>query len=384
MVAAVRGGKSIRRIARQFRVAASCVKRWVDRAKGKRLDRTDFNTLSTAARRVANRTRPEMEKRVLSIRKQLRDHSDLGEFGAAAIRRELDRRGIDSAPSLRTIGYILQRNGGLDYRHRIRHQPPAAGWYLPEVACGLAELDEFDFVEGLVIRGGREVEVLSVISLHGGLVGSWPQSVFSAESALAAMIEHWRCFGLPDYAQYDNDTRFQGPHQHPDTIGKVIRVCLSLAVVPVFAPPREHGLQNAIESYNGRWQAKVWGRFQHDSLQGLQAQSAKYVAAYRERSRARIDKAPERHNFPSRWSLNSESKIRGGSIIYIRRSSDKGGVEILGRRFDVDRYWIHRLVRCEVDIAGQEIRFYGLRRREPDSQPLLGKVDYQLPPRYIK
>ena len=56
---------------------------------------------------------------MLSIRKQLRDHSDLSEFGAAAIRRELDRRGIDSAPSLRTIGYILQRNGGLDYRHRF-------------------------------------------------------------------------------------------------------------------------------------------------------------------------------------------------------------------------------------------------------------------------
>ena len=56
-----------------------------------------------------------------------------------------------------------------------------------------------------------------------------------------------------------HDTRFQGPHAQPDAIGTVVKFCLSLGVVPVFAPPREHGMQNAIESFNGRWQANVWG-----------------------------------------------------------------------------------------------------------------------------
>jgi transposase len=383
MVAAVRRGKSIRWVARQFRVAASTVKLWVDRATGKRLDRVNFSDLSSAPRQVANRTTIAREKLVLKIRQQLRDQSDLGEFGAAAILRELEQRGVASRPSLRTIGYILERNGVLDYRHRVRRKPPAAGWYLPELAAGLAELDQFDFVEGLVIQGGIDVEVLNVISVHGGLVGSWPDGGFTTKLALEAMLAHWRFFGLPDYAQFDNDTRFQGPHQHRDTIGRVIRLCLSLAVVPVFAPPREHGLQNAIESYNGRWHAKVWGRFHHDSLAGLQAQSAKYVAAYRERSKARTDHAPQRRAFPKLWSFNPQTRIEGGRIIYIRRTSDQGAVEILGRQYEVAEHWLHRLVRCEVDIRSKEIRFYGLRRREPDSQPLLGKVAYELPSRYI-
>ena len=47
------------------------------------------------------------------------------------------------------------------------------------------------------------------------------------------------------------------------------------------------------------------------------------------------------------------------------------------------KHWVHRLVRCEVNIASKEIRFYGLRRREPDSQPLLRKVAYELPSTYI-
>jgi hypothetical protein len=74
---------------------------------------------------------------------------------------------------------------------------------------------------------------------------------------------------MPAYAQFDNDNRFQGPHQHADTMGRVIRLCLSLTIVPVFAPPREPGFQNGVENLNGRWQEKVWARFNHRSLTGL-------------------------------------------------------------------------------------------------------------------
>jgi hypothetical protein len=44
-------------------------------------------------------------------------------------------------------------------------------------------------------------------------------------------------------------------------------------VVPVFAVPHEMGIQASIESLNGRWQAKVWARFQHPSLEALQVQA---------------------------------------------------------------------------------------------------------------
>jgi transposase-like protein len=315
MVAAIRHGESVRSVAARFGVSPPTVQRWVDRAKGKRLDRTSFTDLPSAPRRVANRVSTEMEKLVLNLRQQLRDQSDLGEFGAAAILRELESGGIVNRPSLRTIGYILERNGALDYRHRIRHKPPPVGWYLPDVAARLADMDLFDFVEGLVIEGGIEVEVFNCISVHGGLVGSWPECPFTAERAREAILEHWRRFGLPDYAQFDNDTRFQGPHQYPDTLGTIIRMCLSLRVVPVFAPPREQGLQNAIESFNGRWQAKVWARFHHEAIEALQAQSGKYVAAYRARSAARMDAAPKRRAFPGRWKFNPQAKL-SGRIIY--------------------------------------------------------------------
>jgi len=37
----------------------------------------------------------------------------------------------------------------------------------------------------------------------------------------------------------------------------------------------------------------------------------------------------------------------------------------------------------KVDIDAKVVRFYSLRRREPQQQPLLQEVVYSLPPRYV-
>ncbi len=156
---------------------------------------------------------------MLSLRQQLKT-SDLGQFGAVAIHRALQQESLDSLPCVRTIGRILERSGVLDGRHRVRRPPPPRGWYLPDVAARHAELDSFDIVEGLVIKGGAAVEVLNGVSLHGGLTLSCPRPTLTAKIAVEMIVAHWRECGLPHYAQFDNDTVFQGAHQFPDTMGK--------------------------------------------------------------------------------------------------------------------------------------------------------------------
>jgi hypothetical protein len=111
-----------------------------------------------------------MEDLVLAVRHQLKAQSALGEFGAGAILRELQSHRLSRVPALRTIGRILERGGALDYRRRVRRPAPPKGWHLPAVASGRAEVDLCDFVEGLFIRGEREIEIFNVVSLHGGLV----------------------------------------------------------------------------------------------------------------------------------------------------------------------------------------------------------------------
>jgi hypothetical protein len=144
------------------------------------------------------------------------------------------------------------------------------------------------------------------------------------------------------------------------------------------APPREPGFQNAIEGFNGLWQSKVWRRQRFPDLAMLKQVSARYIAAYRAKTAGRREAAPDRRPFPRGFRLELSAPLKG-TMIFLRRSDDKGAVHLLGKLFPVDKHWAHRLVRCEVDFTHRRIRCFALRRRDPDDQPLLRELPYLRP-----
>ena len=378
MVAAARRGQAQRAVARRFGIGLGHLQYWLARTRGQRLDRVDWSNQSNAPRAHGRQTKTSVQRRVLALRRELRQ-SDLGFVGAQAIqdalRTECPHRRL---PSLRTIGRILKRHGALDAVRRVRRSAPPAGWYLPEVAAGTAELDAFDVIEDLPLEGGPRLDVLTTRALWGSVCGAWISAAMRARWLCERLETHWRAHGCPAYAQFDNDSRFQGTHTHPDVLGQVIRFCLSLGVTPVFAPAREHGPQNLNESFNHLWQQKVWHRFHHVSALAFQARSDRFVAAYQRRRAAREDHAPGRRPFPKRWTLDLHQRPRG-MVIYLRRTDEFGAIRVLGHRLEVDAQWVHRLVRAEVDLEAQQIRCYRLRRRAPDEQPLVRTIKYVFP-----
>lgn len=146
----------------------------------------------------------------------------------------------------------------------------------------------------------------------------------------------------------------------------------------MFAPPREPGFQNAIEGFNGLWQSRVWQRHHCPDVASLRAVSQRYIVAYRGKTARRQEAAPKRRGFPRGFQLDLNAPLKG-TIIYLRRSDDQGNVQLLAQAFRPAEHWVHRLVRCEVDFSHQRIRFYALRRRDPNEQPLLYELRYARP-----
>jgi transposase len=363
----------MRQVAREFGVGKSTVEMWVARARGQRLDRVDFSDHKPG--RAWNRLSSGLEQRIAELRLGLRK-SVLGEYGARAIHAAL-RGEMQRVPSEAAINRALARLGLQDGVHRTRRPAPPKGWYLPDVAAGRAELDCFDFIEELKIANGPLIDVLTAKSLHGSLTDAWVVQR-STEATLPCLLARWRHDGLPRYAQFDNDNVFQGAHHHAHVVGRVSRLCLQLGVTPVFVPPLEHGMQNAIEGFNALWQAKVWRRYRVASTAELQALSERYIAAHRARTVAVAEAAPARRPMPRGFELTPHAAPRG-QIIFIRRTNDTGHANLLGLRFAVSRAWPHRLVRCEVDFDHDCIRFFALRRRHPIEQPLLATLPYHWP-----
>ncbi len=127
MVREVRRGATRRAVAEKFGVSKSQVDRWVERAHGKRLDRVDWANRSLGPKTPHNRSSMELEEMVLAIRKELKEISTLGEYGAEAIHREMAQRGCEKIPSPRTINRILDRRGQFDGRRRVRRPAPPKG-----------------------------------------------------------------------------------------------------------------------------------------------------------------------------------------------------------------------------------------------------------------
>jgi hypothetical protein len=163
----------MRAVARAHAVSLSIVQWWVRRAGDRALDQVEWDDRPPLAKQI-HRTAAAVEDVVLTLRRELKDTSALGEYGARAIHHALTACAHSPVPSVRTIGRILARRGALDAGRRLRRPPPPSGWYLPAVAGRRAELDSFDTMEGLALEGGVQLEVLTVVSLHGGLPGAWP------------------------------------------------------------------------------------------------------------------------------------------------------------------------------------------------------------------
>ena len=109
---AVRGGQSLRSVAHQFNVSPSTVQLWVHRAHGRPLDQVNWEDASHAPVQQASQTSQVTETRILTLRNELAKSSDLGEYGAQAIRKSLVTMGDSeeiSAPSVATINRILKR-----------------------------------------------------------------------------------------------------------------------------------------------------------------------------------------------------------------------------------------------------------------------------------
>ena len=382
MVVAVRRGQAQRAVARRFGVGLGHLQYWLARTRGQTPDRVDWSDQSNAPRQQGRQTKVSLQRRVLALRRELRQ-GDLGFVGAQAIHDVLlAERPKGQRPSLRTIGRILKTHGALDAVRRVRRSAPPAGWYLPDVAAGDAELDAFDIIEDLPLEAGPRLDVFTTRALWGSVCGAWVSAALRSRWLCERLERHWREHGCPTYAQFDNDSRFQGTHTHPDVLGQVIRFCLSLGVTPVFAPPREHGPQNLNESFNHLWQQKVWHRFHHASATAFQAASDRFVAAYQQRRAARDDQSPKRRVFPKRWQLDWQKRPRG-TVIYLRRTDPTGAIRVLGHRWEVDPHWIHRLVRAEVDLEANRIRCYRLRRLAPEEQPLVKTFKYMFPEKHF-
>ena len=121
----------MRSVAVRFGVSLSTVQRWVAHAQGQRLDRVDWSG-SRGGRGGEQATDVRIEELIVELRKVLKDNSDLGEYGAAAIQRELIARRkklrLDRVPSQDRAAQRMKRADRRRSDRGLDRRPVFAAW----------------------------------------------------------------------------------------------------------------------------------------------------------------------------------------------------------------------------------------------------------------
>lgn len=219
---------------------------WDLRRRFKREGYAVLEAKSRAPKRVANKTRPEVEDAIVAKRKEL-DDAGL-DCGPATIAWHL--RGLGALPSEATIWRILKARGFIDENPAKAPKNRAGKRFVMERGNESWQLDD----TGWDLADGTEVKILNVIDDHSRLlVASVAMVSCTGARALAAVLNASNDLRLPERFQSDNAKAFRetlapalaelgvaSAHSrpfHPQTNGKVERFHQTLKKHLASKPP---------------------------------------------------------------------------------------------------------------------------------------------------
>jgi len=363
-VARVRAGESISAVAASLGRTDRWLRKWLHRSK---LEKTEW--FLAHARRPQHspaRCSPAMERLLLRTCERL-DQEGLF-HSAAAVRWELEDKGVVDLPTERTIARVFARNGAVN-RGRGRYVSKGKKYPAPPNKV-VGAVQQADFVGPRFGKVPLRFYSLNSVELSTGRCAVEPLLSRDAQSTIAAFWATWLRLGLPRHQQVDNELVFYGSRRHPRSMGPLIRLCLLNGIEPWFIPVAEPWRNGVIEKFND-WYGQ---RF-------LRTVQLKTVAQLKRESR----RFEERHNARFRYSkLNGKTPLAAlkatglklrlprsevvprhplpkpetGRYHLVRFVRGDGRIDIFGERFKAPPATHHEYVRLTVDVARQRLGVY--------------------------
>lgn len=231
-----------------------------------------YKELSRAPKSPNRSLDDHMEQLIIQIRRRL-EETKYAQIGAGAIAWELTKLNLEPPP-VWTINRVLKRNH-LTKKRNKGYQ--SKGKDYPSIKVEAPNmLHQTDLLGPRYLASKERFYSLNTMGLFRHKVKIKSLIFRNASEVMAGLIEVWKTLGLPQYCQFDNQQVFSGSERRPRWFSKIIKLCLSLDIEPVFIPFREPWRMAEIEHFNNLWD-KSFFRTQHfENYQHLQEEEKKF------------------------------------------------------------------------------------------------------------
>ncbi len=306
-----KAGVPVKTIAQKLKQSTSWVYKWI-RHQAQHLW-TRFRSPSRAPHHRPTQTPPQVERRIVRLRKQLVRHKPrrlrFAGIGAHAIQREYRKRD-GPAPSLSTIHRILKRHHLVTPAQRRRNR------YRPHPAAEFPNAVQTTDIITRWIHGGIVVQTFNTIDIYSNDVVCTTHADKTAAEACQHLLHTWKTLGIPDWAQFDNEAAFGGG-RHARSISQVVRLCLYFGVPVLFTPLGESSYNWPVEIFNGLWAKRFWNRHQFSRRRDVpRAQHAfvnwyrtQYIAPRQSDTPARLRQGHPIGRLPEAWAESLPDRL---------------------------------------------------------------------------
>ena len=368
-------------IAGKLKRSVSWVYKWIAYHAQHRWTR--FRSGSRAPHHHPNQTPATVQRRVLRLRQHLVRHiapdTRFAGRGARTIRRKYGKR-YGPPPSLSTIQRILKRN------HCIPHTPPQCKRYRPHPPAEYPNAVHATDIITRWITGGIVVQAFHTVDVYSNDVASTIHAHKADDDACQHLLNTWKTLGIPDLAQFDNESAFSGG-RYARKISQVVRLCLYFGIPVLFTPIDEADYNWPVEIFNGLWSQQFWNRH-HFSRRSdvprvqrsfLEWYRTDYVAPRQSDTPARLRRGHRIRRLPAHWAaqIPDPLPICAGYIQALRRVDEAGYVRFLNEPIRVGKRYAQRYVWLTLDTRRQQLTVWYQPRAEADWRQLKVR-DYSL------
>jgi hypothetical protein len=351
-------------VARPLHRSRSWVYKWVHYRAGHPWTR--FRSAPRAPHHHPNQLSAKSERRIIHLRQLLMRHRQprlrFTLVGARTIQKEWRRRYLEPPPSLRTIQRVLKRH------HLTSQAPkPCHHAYRPHPDATYPDAVHATDIITRWIMGGEVVQTFNTVDIYSNDVYSTSHATKTAAATREHLLQTWQHLGVPDIAQFDNESAFSGGH-HPWVMGQVVRLCLYMGIEVLFIPLGEADYNSPVETFNHLWAQPFWGRHRFIRRRDVSRVWRTFVAWYRREYIApRQPDTPENMRLGARLytlapcdaiDLPKRLPICAGRVQAVRRVSPEGQVRFLNQTLRVGKRYRERYVWLTLETAHQRLSIW--------------------------
>ncbi|HEX6033090.1 MAG TPA: helix-turn-helix domain-containing protein [Anaerolineales bacterium] len=267
----------------------------------------------------------------------------VGLIGARAIRRELRKvSGNKSLPSLSTIKRVLRQRGLI-----ARSQPVKPVYFPKPLQVVSGSLHALDWT-CRYLEDGPKIYAFHTLNLHTRACTQTIATNKSYETVRGHCLQTWKCLGIPQFLQLDNDAAFCGGYKAPRIFGQFVRLCLFLGIELIFLPIAQPEHNGEVEELNGLWGRAFWERRHFTSFAQVCRTSPTFIHWYMTEyvPPFLIDTTPKQaqgretfHRLIAKHILHLPNPlpITAGRIHFIRQVQPDGTITVLNESWKVSK-----------------------------------------------